>query len=118
MGVRAPVALRVNPDIDTPTPHAYTRTGHAATKFGIAAARARTLYSIAAKMPGIRVRGIDVHIGSQILDVAPFRDALAYVLDLAHDLKREDVDLEFLDLGGGLGISYEGEKRITAAEAV
>jgi diaminopimelate decarboxylase len=116
MGVRAPVALRVNPDIDTPTPHAYTRTGHAATKFGIASARARTLYSIAAKMPGIRVRGIDVHIGSQILDVAPFRDALDYVLDLAHDLKREDVELEFLDLGGGLGISYEGEGRIAAAE--
>ncbi|MBW3656534.1 MAG: diaminopimelate decarboxylase, partial [Gemmatimonadetes bacterium] len=73
MGTRAPVALRVNPDIDTPTPHAYTRTGHAATKFGIAAARARTLYSIAAKMPGVRVRGIDVHIGSQILEVGPFR---------------------------------------------
>lgn len=116
MGTRAPVALRVNPDIDTPTPHAYTRTGHAATKFGIAAARARTLYSIAAKMPGVRVRGIDVHIGSQILDVGPFRQALDYVLDLAHDLKQEEVDLEFLDLGGGLGISYEGGPRISAAE--
>jgi diaminopimelate decarboxylase len=116
MGTRAPVALRVNPDIDTPTPHAYTRTGHAATKFGIAAARARTLYSIAAKMPGVRVRGIDVHIGSQILEVGPFRQALDYVLDLAHELKREEVELEFLDLGGGLGISYEGGPRISAAE--
>lgn len=118
MGLRAPVALRVNPDIQTPTPHAYTRTGHAATKFGIAAARARTLYSIAAKMPGIRVRGIDLHIGSQILAVEPFHDAWSYLLDLAHDLKREDVDLEFLDLGGGLGISYDGERRISAAEWV
>ena len=116
MSIRAPVALRVNPDIDTPTPHAYTRTGHAATKFGIAAARARTLYSIAAKMPGVRVRGIDVHIGSQILEVGPFRQALDYVLDLAHELKREEVELEFLDLGGGLGISYEGGPRISAAE--
>jgi diaminopimelate decarboxylase len=116
MGTRAPVALRVNPDIDTPTPHAYTRTGHAATKFGIAAARARALYNIAARMPGIRLRGIDVHIGSQILDVAPFRDALEYVLDLAHDLRQAEVDLEFLDLGGGLGISYEGGARISAAE--
>jgi diaminopimelate decarboxylase len=116
MGTRAPVALRVNPDIDTPTPHAYTRTGHAATKFGIAAARARTLYSIAARMPGVRVRGIDVHIGSQILEVGPFRQALDYVLDLAHELKHEEVELEFLDLGGGLGISYEGGPRISAAE--
>jgi diaminopimelate decarboxylase len=116
MGLRAPVALRVNPDIDTPTPHAYTRTGHAATKFGIAAARARGLYKIAAKMPGIRVRGIDVHIGSQILEVAPFRDALEYVLDLAHDLRQCEVELEFLDLGGGLGISYEGGERISAAD--
>ena len=116
MGTRAPIALRVNPDIQSPTPHAYTRTGHAATKFGIAAERARDLYCIAAKMPGIRVRGIDVHIGSQILEVAPFRDALEYVLDLAHDLRQAEVELEFLDLGGGLGISYEGGERISAAE--
>jgi diaminopimelate decarboxylase len=115
METRAPIALRVNPDVDTPTPHAYTRTGHAATKFGIAAERARDLYCIAAKLPGIRVRGIDVHIGSQILDVAPFRAALAYVLDLAHDLRAEEVELEFLDLGGGLGISYDGEPGVSAA---
>ena len=116
MGTKASVALRVNPDVDTPTPHAYTRTGHAATKFGIAAERARDLYCIAAKMPGIRVRGIDVHIGSQILEVAPYRAALRYVLDLAHDLRQDDVELEFLDLGGGLGISYGGEPRVSAAE--
>jgi diaminopimelate decarboxylase len=116
MGTRAPVALRVNPDIDTPTPHAYTRTGHAATKFGIAAVRARSLYNIAAKMPGIRVRGIDVHIGSQILEVGPFRQALEYVLDLAYHLRQSEVDLEFLDLGGGLGISYEGGERISATD--
>ncbi|HVG43933.1 MAG TPA: diaminopimelate decarboxylase, partial [Longimicrobium sp.] len=114
MGTRAPVALRVNPDIDTPTPHADTRTGHAATKFGIAAARARDLYSIAAKMPGVRVRGIDVHIGSQIMDVEPFGRALDAVLELAHDLRQEDIPLEFLDLGGGLGIAYQGEEPVAA----
>jgi diaminopimelate decarboxylase len=114
MGKRAPIALRINPDIDSPTPHHYTRTGHAATKFGIAAERARNLYSIAAKMQGIRVRGIDVHIGSQIMDVQPFGLALEAVLALAHDLRQEDIPLEFLDLGGGLGIAYRGEEPIAA----
>ena len=115
MGKRAPIAIRINPDIESPTPHAYTRTGHAATKFGIAAERARDLYSIAAKLPGIRVRGVDVHIGSQILDVEPFGRALSAVLDLVHELKREDIPLEFIDLGGGLGIAYAGEERITGS---
>ncbi|HEX7242877.1 MAG TPA: diaminopimelate decarboxylase [Longimicrobiaceae bacterium] len=115
-GRRAPVALRVNPDIETPTPHAYTRTGHAATKFGIAAERARDLYCVAAKLPGIQVRGVDVHIGSQILEVEPYRRALRHVLDLAHDLKREGLPLEFVDLGGGFGISYTGEEGISPAE--
>jgi len=115
-GRRAPVALRVNPDIETPTPHAYTRTGHAATKFGIAAERARDLYCVAAKLPGIWVRGVDVHIGSQILEVEPYRRALQHVLDLAHDLKQEGLPLEFVDLGGGFGISYTGEEGISPAE--
>ena len=115
MGTRAPIALRVNPDVETPTPHAYTRTGHAATKFGIAYERARDLYSIAAKMKGITVRGVDVHIGSQIMEVGPFERALARVLDLVHALKQDDIPLEFLDLGGGLGIAYQGEERITGA---
>ncbi|HEX2090888.1 MAG TPA: diaminopimelate decarboxylase [Longimicrobiaceae bacterium] len=115
-GRTAAIALRVNPDIESPTPHAYTRTGHAATKFGIAAERARDLYCVAAKLPGIRVKGVDVHIGSQILEVEPYRRALAHVLDLAHDLKREDLPLEFIDLGGGFGISYTGEEGISPAE--
>lgn len=114
MGKRAPIALRINPDIESPTPHHYTRTGHAATKFGIAAERARHLYCIAAKLPGIRVRGIDVHIGSQIMDVTPFGLALESVLALAHDLRQEEIPLEFLDLGGGLGIAYQGEEPIAA----
>lgn len=115
MGTRAPVALRVNPDVDTPTPHAYTRTGHAATKFGIAWERARHLYCIAAKLPGVDVRGVDVHIGSQILAVEPFERALHRVLDLVHHLRQEEIPLEFLDLGGGLGIAYhDGEAAVTA----
>jgi len=121
MGKTAPVAIRINPDIESPTPHHYTRTGHAATKFGIAHERARDLYSIAAKLPGVKVRGIDVHIGSQILDVAPFGQALDSVLELVHDLRQEDIPLEFLDLGGGLGIAYQDEPAVSAqafAEAV
>ncbi|HKP77119.1 MAG TPA: diaminopimelate decarboxylase [Longimicrobiaceae bacterium] len=114
MGKRAPIALRINPDIQSPTPHHYTRTGHAATKFGIAAERASHLYAVAAKLPGIRVRGIDVHIGSQIMDVQPFGLALEAVLELAHDLRQDDIPLEFLDLGGGLGIAYQGEEPIAA----
>ncbi|MDB4952160.1 MAG: diaminopimelate decarboxylase [Gemmatimonadetes bacterium] len=116
MGMRAPVALRVNPGIDSPTPHAYTRTGHAATKFGIPAERARDLYCIAAKLPGIRVRGVDVHIGSQILSVEPYLRALEHVTDLALDLRREGIELEYVDLGGGLGISYEGGEGLSARD--
>jgi diaminopimelate decarboxylase len=115
MGKKAPIAIRINPDIESPTPHHYTRTGHAATKFGIAAERARDLYAVAAKLQGIRVRGIDVHIGSQILDVQPFGLALEAVLELAHDLRQEDIPLEFLDLGGGMGITYDGEEPVSAS---
>jgi diaminopimelate decarboxylase len=113
-GVQAPIALRVNPDIHTPTPHAYTRTGHAATKFGIPIARAMELYRLAMELPGIRIRGIDVHIGSQILEAEPYRDALLQVLEIVDALRREGVEMEFIDLGGGLGISYEGGEGISA----
>lgn len=116
MGVRAPVALRINPDIDSPTPHAYTRTGHAASKFGIEIERARALYRQAAALPGIEIRGIDVHIGSQILDAEPYERALAQTLELANELRADGIGLEYLDLGGGLGISYSGEKAVTAGE--
>jgi diaminopimelate decarboxylase len=114
-GKRAPISLRVNPDIHTPTPHAYTRTGHAATKFGIPITRARELYRLAASLPGVRVRGIDVHIGSQILEPEPFRQALVQVLALVDGLRADGIDLEFVDLGGGLGISYEGGEGISAS---
>jgi diaminopimelate decarboxylase len=108
MGVRAPVAIRVNPDIESPTPHQYTRTGHKATKFGIPMEDAPRLYRLAASLPGIELRGIDVHIGSQILEVDPYRLALRRVLDLVAQLRSENVILEYIDLGGGFGVSYEG----------
>ena len=108
MGVRAPIAIRVNPDIESPTPHHYTRTGHKETKFGIPMEDAPRLYRLAASLPGIELRGIDVHIGSQILEVEPYRQALRRVLDLVAQLRSENVVLEYIDLGGGFGVSYEG----------
>jgi diaminopimelate decarboxylase len=107
MSQRAPIALRVNPDIESPTPHEYTRTGGKATKFGIPYEQARGLYALAATLPGIRVRGIDVHIGSQILDPDPYRRSMERILELVAELRRDGIDLEFIDLGGGFGISYD-----------
>lgn len=109
VGKAAPVALRVNPDIETPTPHHYTRTGHRETKFGLPIEDAPRLYKFARDHKGLRVRGVDVHIGSQILDVEPYQLSLQRVLELVDELKRDGVDLEFIDLGGGFGVSYEGE---------
>src|SRR5215217_3856344 len=115
-GRLAPIALRVNPDVETPTPHAYTRTGHAATKFGIPIADAPRLYRLARDLGGLRIRGIDVHIGSQILDVEPYRRALVQVLELVKTLRGEGIEFEYLDLGGGLGISYTGDEGIAAVD--
>jgi diaminopimelate decarboxylase len=115
-GRTARIALRVNPNVDTKTPHHYTRTGHAATKFGIPIEDSLRLYRLAAELPGIAVRGVDVHIGSQILEVAPYERALEQVLDLVSTLRAEGHELEYLDLGGGLGISYTGEEGISAGE--
>jgi diaminopimelate decarboxylase len=115
-GREAPIALRVNPNIETPTPHAYTRTGHAATKFGVPAEDALRLYRLAAALPGIRVVGVDAHIGSQILEVEPFRRAVLHLLALVEQLRAEGMEIQLLDLGGGLGISYHGGEAITAQQ--
>jgi diaminopimelate decarboxylase len=120
-GVAAPVALRVNPDVETPTPHAYTRTGHATTKFGIPIDDAQRLYRLTADLPGVRVRGVDMHIGSQILAVEPYRQAVDQIVELAKQLQGEGHALEYVDVGGGLGISYAGGEGISAtafAEAI
>lgn len=105
MGLRAPVALRVNPDVDAKT-HEKIATGKSENKFGIPIARARAVYAEAAALPGIEVVGVDVHIGSQLTDLAPFRQAFAKVAELARVLRADGHTISRLDLGGGLGIPY------------
>lgn len=104
-GVRAPVALRVNPDVDAKT-HAKITTGTAENKFGVPIARASEIYAAAAQMKGIEIAGIDVHIGSQITDLAPFEAAFARIVELARLLRAEGHSIARLDLGGGLGVPY------------
>jgi diaminopimelate decarboxylase len=106
-GRPAPVALRINPDIESPTPHAYTRTGHRATKFGIPSEDALGLYRLAGELEGVEAIGIDAHIGSQILDPEPYRESLLHLLELVDALRAEGVRLELLDIGGGFGVSYD-----------
>jgi len=104
-GMTAPVALRINPDVDART-HAKITTGKAENKFGIPYARARDVYRHAATLPGIRVSGVDMHIGSQITDMAPFDAAYGLLADLVRDLRTEGHDIDHVDAGGGLGIPY------------
>jgi diaminopimelate decarboxylase len=108
MGKTAPVSMRVNPDVD-PRTHPYIATGLKETKFGIDSETAVPLYRKAAKLPGIRVTGIDVHIGSQITDVDPFVAALDKVLEFVDALDAAGMHLDHIDLGGGLGIRYRDE---------
>lgn len=115
-GKRAPIALRVNPDIESPTPHHYTRTGHRASKFGLPIEDAPQLYRFARDSRGLHVRGVDVHIGSQILDVEPYKLSLERVLKLVDQLRADGIELEYIDLGGGFGVSYEGGSGPTAAD--
>ncbi|RME64007.1 MAG: diaminopimelate decarboxylase, partial [Alphaproteobacteria bacterium] len=104
-GVAAPVTMRVNPDIDART-HAKISTGKAENKFGIPWSRARAVYGEAARMAGIRVVGVDVHIGSQLTSLEPFAAAFARVAALVGELRGDGHDIARLDLGGGLGIPY------------
>lgn len=108
MGRVAPVSLRINPDVDART-HPYISTGLAGNKFGIPHGRALEAYRHAARLPNLRVTGIDCHIGSQILDTAPLEQALERVLELVSALAREGTALEHVDLGGGFGIRYKPE---------
>ena len=105
LGVVAPITIRVNPDVDAKT-HAKIATGKSENKFGIPISRARAVYKMAAELPGLRVIGIDVHIGSQLVDLAPFEAAYAKVADLVELLRADGHSIERLDLGGGLGIPY------------
>jgi diaminopimelate decarboxylase len=102
------VAVRVNPDVDART-HAKIATGKSENKFGIPISRARDVYAHAAKLPGLRVTGVDMHIGSQITELAPFTDAFALLSDFVRALRADGHAIEHVDLGGGLGIPYRDD---------
>lgn len=105
LGKVAPITIRVNPDVDAKT-HAKIATGKSENKFGIPIARARAVYALAASLPGLEVIGIDVHIGSQLVDLAPFEAAYLKVAELTEQLRADGHTIRRLDLGGGLGIPY------------
>ena len=105
LGKVAPVSLRINPNVDAKT-HKKISTGKAENKFGIAWQRARQVYARAATLPGVKVTGIDTHIGSQITELQPFDDAFALLVDLVGALRADGHAIEHVDLGGGLGIPY------------
>lgn len=108
MGKIAPVSLRVNPDVDAKT-HPYISTGLKNNKFGVAFEDAITVYKEAAAMPNIAIHGVDCHIGSQITEIAPFIDALDRVLKLVDELEAHNIHISHIDVGGGVGITYDDE---------
>ena len=109
MGVQAPVSIRVNPDVDAKT-HAKITTGLSENKFGIGIGEAQDVYASGHEMAGIDLVGVAVHIGSQLLDLTPFKHAYTRVGDLVKTLRADGHDMRSLDLGGGLGIPYEGQE--------
>lgn len=108
LGVKAPIALRVNPDISTHT-HPYISTGLKKHKFGIPFEDAFEHYKLASALPNIKVLGIHKHIGSQITKISPFVDALKKILLLARNLRSQGIEIKYMDIGGGLGIPYNDE---------
>jgi diaminopimelate decarboxylase len=114
-GVRAPISFRVNPDVD-PRTHPYIATGLKDSKFGVAYDEAIALYRDAARRSGIAVHGVDIHIGSQITDLEPYREAVVKVLELVDALRREGIALSHVDLGGGLGVRYRDENPVRVSE--
>lgn len=108
LGTTAPVSIRVNPNVDAKT-HPYISTGLKGNKFGVAHDRALATYQRAASLPGLKVVGIDCHIGSQITQVDPYLDAMDRVLDLVEAIERAGIPIHHIDFGGGLGINYNGD---------
>jgi diaminopimelate decarboxylase len=109
MGKKAPIAIRVNPDID-PKTHPYISTGLKKNKFGIDLHRASKVYQVASELPNLKIVGIDCHIGSQLVEVEPIVEALRRLKRLVEELRRGGMEIRYLDLGGGLGITYEDEE--------
>ena len=105
MGRTARISIRVNPDVDSGT-HAKISTGKSENKFGIPISKAREVYARAAKLPGIKVTGVDMHIGSQIIDLAPMEQAFRILADFVTVLRNDGHTIEHVDFGGGLGIPY------------
>jgi diaminopimelate decarboxylase len=117
IGTQAPVALRINPDVD-PQTHPYIATGLRKSKFGVPMEQALEAYNVARQLSGLRVIGIDCHIGSQLTDLAPIKEAVSRAVDLAQQLQRRGFDIRFLDVGGGLGVRYRDENPPSIEEYV
>jgi len=113
LGVKAPVALRVNPEVLVDTPHPYTRTGEKGMKFGIPFDEALSVAEVAATLTNIRLLGLDMHVGSQISQFAPYEVGLQRLLHLRREIEREtQARLEWLDIGGGLAVTYDAERSV------
>jgi diaminopimelate decarboxylase len=107
-GAVAPIAIRVNPDVDART-HAKIATGKSENKFGVPISRARDVYAYARTLPGLSVHGVDMHIGSQVTDLEPFDDAFALLAEFVQALRADGHSIDHLDVGGGLGIAYRND---------
>ncbi|HWE26977.1 MAG TPA: diaminopimelate decarboxylase [Polyangia bacterium] len=108
VGKKAPISLRVNPDVDAQT-HPYISTGLKKNKFGIAVTQARAAYAEARSLPHLEIVGLDCHIGSQLTKTSPFKDAIARLGELTRSLVLDGIDIRYVDIGGGLGIPYDQE---------
>ncbi|MFT4585179.1 MAG: diaminopimelate decarboxylase [Gammaproteobacteria bacterium] len=117
LGVRAPIAIRVNPDVD-PKTHPYISTGLTENKFGVPMDQARDVYRRAASRKGLRIVGVACHIGSQLTSIEPIVDAASRVMVLVRELSAEGIDVEHIDIGGGLGIAYGSDKPPTIEKYV
>lgn len=117
LNVRAPISIRVNPDVDAKT-HPYISTGLTENKFGVSVEVALSMYKKANLSDYLDVCGLDYHIGSQITDQSPFIEALEKALDLIEELKLENIDLDHIDIGGGVGITYDQEKIISIEDYI
>ena len=117
MDIKAPISLRVNPDVDAKT-HPYISTGLKANKFGVAAEEVFDLYTWAAERPNLKVVGLDCHIGSQLTELSPYLDALDRLLALVDRLADHGIVIEHLDIGGGLGVTYQDERPPAAEDFV
>lgn len=115
LGKRAPISLRVNPDVDAHT-HPYISTGLKGNKFGVPIEHAPALYARAQELESLHITGVDCHIGSQITEISPYFDALDKLIQLIKQLQKQGIELEHLDLGGGLGIRYTDETPATPSE--